>query len=178
MSTEQEAKWYILQTHSGHENAVVSNIVKVLGNRKMDKEVLKIEVPTQKVTEIKNGKKREVLKKIYPGYILINMYLNDKVCHLIRSVRGVVCFAGGDGRPIPLTQEEEFKLGVAKSFENRYDAPYKVSDSVKIIDGPLEGYVGTLTEINMEKEQLKVSVSIFNRETSVELSMDSVIPLG
>ena len=164
----EEAKWYVVHTYSGYENKVASNLEKTVENRSMGDLIQEIRVPTETVTEIKDNKKREVERKIFPGYVLVKMVLTDESWYVVRNIRGCTGFVGPSSKPIPLSDEEVAKLGVeTKSVE----VAYAVGDSVQIIDGPLEGFVGTVEEVDEEKNRVRVMVSMFGRETPVELEL-------
>ncbi|GMB10746.1 MAG: transcription termination/antitermination protein NusG [Candidatus Improbicoccus devescovinae] len=181
MEMKEEALYYVLQTHPGRENKVASDIRKVAGGR--DLPVFDVQVPTEKVIEIRNGKRREITRKIYPGYVIVKMILTDNAWYSLRGIRGLVCFAGDGVKPLPLTREEVDKLGLDSSEEElpsaenkpRIEVSYKLDEAVQIIDGPLDGYVGTVCDINYEKGCLKVNVSMFGRETQIELPLDGVM---
>ena len=167
----EEAKWYVVHTYSGYENKVASNLEKTVENRQLQDLIQEIRVPTEKVIEIKDNKKREVERKIFPGYVIVKMILNDDSWYVVRNIRGCTGFVGPSSKPIPLTDEEVARLGVeTKTIEVSYD----VGDSVKIIDGPLEGFIGVVEEIETDKNCVRVTVSMFGRETPVELELDQV----
>lgn len=167
----EEAKWYVVHTYSGYENKVASNLEKTVENRQLQDLIQEIRVPTEKVIEIKDNKKREVERKIFPGYVIVKMVLNDDSWYVVRNIRGCTGFVGPSSKPIPLTDEEVARLGVeTKTIEVSYD----VGDSVKIIDGPLEGFIGVVEEIETDKNCVRVTVSMFGRETPVELELDQV----
>lgn len=164
----EEGKWYVVHTYSGYENKVASNLEKTVENRSMGDLIQEIRVPTEMVTEIKDNKKREVERKIFPGYVLVKMVLTDESWYVVRNIRGCTGFVGPSSKPIPLSDEEVAKLGVeTKSVE----VAYAVGDSVQIVDGPLEGFVGTVEELDEEKNRVRVMVSMFGRETPVELEL-------
>ena len=163
-----EAKWYVVHTYSGYENKVASNLEKTVENRHLHDLIEQIFVPTEKVTEIKDDKKREVERKIFPGYVLIKMILTDESWYVVRNIRGCTGFVGPSSKPLPLTDEEVARLGVEKK---EVEVSYEVGDSVKIIDGPLEGFVGIVENVDKEKNRARVTVSMFGRETPVELEL-------
>ena len=165
----EEAKWYVVHTYSGYENKVASNLEKTVENRNMHDLITEIRVPTETVTEIKDNKKREVERKIFPGYVLVKMILTDDSWYVVRNIRGCTGFVGPSSKPVPLTDEEVAKLGMEKK---EVEVSYGVGDSVHIIAGPLEGFVGTVTELDTEKNRVRVTVSMFGRETPVELELD------
>ena len=165
----EEAKWYVIHTYSGYENKVASNLEKTVENRQLHDLVQQILVPTETVTEIKDDKKREVERKIFPGYVLVKMVLTDESWYVVRNIRGCPGFVGPSSKPIPLTDEEVARLGVEKK---EIEVSYEVGDSVQIIDGPLEGFVGVVEEVDKEKNRVRVTVSMFGRETPVELELN------
>lgn len=163
------AKWYVVHTYSGYENKVGSNLATIVENRSLQDLIQDIKIPTEKVTEIKDNVKREVERKIFPGYVLIKMVLNDETWHIVRNTRGVTGFVGSGSHPEPLTEAEVASLGVEK---REVEVNYAVGDSVRIVDGPLEGFVGTVKELDVDKNRVRVVVSMFGRETPVELELD------
>lgn len=165
----EEAKWYVVHTYSGYENKVASNLEKTVENRQLHDLIQQVLVPTETVTEIKDEKKREVERKIFPGYVLVKMVLTDESWYVVRNIRGCTGFVGPSSKPIPLTEEEVARLGVEKK---EIEVSYDVGDSVHIIDGPLEGFVGTVEEVDKEKNRVRVTVSMFGRETPVELELN------
>ena len=169
----EEAKWYVVHTYSGYENKVASNLEKAIENQNLSNMIQDVKVPTEKVTEIKDGKEHEVEKKIFPGYVLVKMVLNDKSWYIVRNVRGCTGFVGPSTKPIPLTEEEVAKLGVeVKTIK----LSYKIGESVKIIDGPLKNMVGTVREIDKKNKTVQVVVSMFGRETPAELELSQIEP--
>ncbi len=167
----ETAKWYVIHTYSGYENKVAQNIEKVVENHKLHDLVPEVRVPTETVTEIKDDKTREVERKIFPGYVLVKMILTDDSWYVVRNIRGVTGFVGPSSKPIPLSEEEVAKLGVeAKQVE----VDYAVGDNVKVIHGPLEGFSGVVEELDVENNLVKVTVSMFGRETPVELELNQV----
>jgi transcriptional antiterminator NusG len=173
---QKEAKWYVLQTYSGHENKVRVNLEKIIKNRNLENMFTEIRIPTEIVTVIgSDGKRREVERKVFPGYVLVKMVLNDVSWYVVRGVRGVSGFVGGGTKPIPLTQEEMKSFDVGKLHKT--EVSYKSGDVVEIASGPLEGFTGTVKEVNFEKSILKIEISILGREVEVELPLDEVIPI-
>ena len=162
----EEAKWYVVHTYSGYENKVASNLEKTVENRQLNDLIQQVLVPTETVTEIKDDKAREVERKIFPSYVLVKMILTDESWYVVRNIRGCTGFVGPSSKPIPLTEEEVARLGVEKK---EIEVSYGVGDSVKILGGPLEGFVGTVEEVDKEKNRVRVTVSMFGRETPVEL---------
>lgn len=170
----EEAKWYVVHTYSGYENKVASNLETTVENRNLHDLIPEIRVPTETVTEIKDNKKREVERKIFPGYVLVKMVLTDESWYVVRNIRGCTGFVGPSSKPIPLTEDEVARLGI----ENKeVEVSYKVGDSVNIVDGPLEGFIGTVEEMDVEKNRVRVTVSMFGRETPVELELDQAEPV-
>jgi transcriptional antiterminator NusG len=165
----EDARWYVVHTYSGYENKVASNLEKTVENRQLQDLIQEIRVPTELVTEIKDNKKREVERKIFPGYVLVKMALTDESWYVVRNIRGCTGFVGPSSKPIPLTDEEVAKLGVE---QKTVEVSYNVGDSVRIVDGPLEGFVGVVEEIELDKNRVRVTVSMFGRETPVELELD------
>jgi transcriptional antiterminator NusG len=165
----EEAKWYVVHTYSGYENKVASNLEKTVENRQLNDLIQEIRVPTETVTEIKDNKRREVERKIFPGYVLVKMILTDESWYVVRNIRGCTGFVGPSSKPIPLTGDEVAKLGVE---QKEVEVSYDVGDSVHIIDGPLEGFVGTVEEVDVDKNRVRVTVSMFGRKTPVELELN------
>jgi len=166
-----KAKWYVVHTYSGYENKVKANIEKTIENRGMEDAILDIQIPLEEVVEIKDDKKRVVMRKKFPGYVIIKMILTDESWYIVRNTRGVTGFVGPSSKPVPLTDEEIENMGVEKQT---IILNYAVGDSVKIKHGPLENFVGIIEEISMEKKKIKVIVSMFGRETPVELEFNQV----
>ena len=165
-----EAKWYVVHTYSGYENKVASNLEKTVENHQLQDLIHAIRVPTEKVLEVgSNGKTKEVERKIFPGYVIIKMILTDESWYAVRNIRGCTGFVGPSSKPIPLTAEEVERLGVET---RNVEVSYKVGDSVQITDGPLEGFIGTVDEIDIDKNRIRVTVSMFGRETPVDLELD------
>ena len=166
------AKWYVVHTYSGYENAVKTSIEKFVTGRNMEDKILRIEIPLETVTEVtESGATKEVERKVFPGYVLIKMVMTDDTWHLVRNVRGVTGFVGSANKPIPLTEEEVLAMGMEK---HEIVARYQVGDHVKIVDGPLASFTGVVEEIEPEKNRVSVMVSMFGRETPVELELDQV----
>ena len=167
----ESAKWYVVHTYSGYENAVKTSIEKFVTGRGMEDMILRIEVPMETVTEVTDsGATKEVERKVFPGYVLIKMVMTDDTWHLVRNVRGVTGFVGSANKAIPLT-EEVLAMGMEK---HEIVVRYQVGDHVKIVDGPLSSFTGVVEEIEPEKNRVSVMVSMFGRETPVELELDQV----
>ena len=169
----ESAKWYVVHTYSGYENAVKTSIEKFVTGRGMEDMILRIEVPMETVTEVTDsGATKEVERKVFPGYVLIKMVMTDDTWHLVRNVRGVTGFVGSANKAIPLTEEEEvLAMGMEK---HEIVVRYNVGDHVKIVDGPLASFTGVVEEIEPEKNRVSVMVSRFGRETPGELELDQV----
>ena len=166
------AKWYVIHTYSGYENAVKAAIEKSVTNRHCEDMVLRMEIPMETVTEVTEaGVMKEVERKVFPGYVLIKMVMTDDTWHLVRNVRGVTGFVGTANKPIPLTEEEVLAMGMEK---HEIVVGYNVGDHVRIVDGPLASFTGVVEDIEPEKNQVSVMVSMFGRETPVELELDQV----
>lgn len=167
----EEALWYVIHTYSGYENKVKANLERIIENRGMQELFLDIVVPMEEQVEIKDGRRKVTLKKIFPGYVLIKMKLTDETWYIVRNVRGVTGFVGPGSKPVPLTEDEIRIMGV-EEFELVFD--YKIGDSIRITSGPLENFIGVVDDINMEKKKVRVSVSMFGRETPVELEFEQI----
>ncbi|MBQ2671622.1 MAG: transcription termination/antitermination protein NusG [Clostridia bacterium] len=169
----EEAKWYVVHTYSGYENKVASNLEKTIANHNMKNMIQEVKIPTEIVTEIKDGKERQTERKIFPGYVLVKMILNNESWYIVRNIRGCTGFVGSSTKPIPLSPEEVKKLGVeVKSVK----LSYKIGESVKIIDGPLANLIGKVESIDTENKTVKVTVSMFGRETPAELDLGQIEP--
>ena len=169
-----ESRWYVVHTYSGYENKVASNLETTVQNRQLQDLIQEVRVPTETVTEVKDNKRRDVERKIFPGYVLVKMILTDESWDVVRNIRGCTGFVGPSSKPIPLSEEEVLRLGIEK---REIKVSYQVGDSVQIIDGPLDGFVGTVDEMDLEKNMVRVTVSMFGRETPVELELDQVEPV-
>ena len=167
------AKWYVAHTYSGYENAVKIAIEKAVVNRSMEDMVLQIEIPMETVTEItESGASKTYDRKVYPGYVLVKMVYSDDTWHVIRNVRGVTGFVGTSSNdPTPLTEEEVYAMGVEKK---EIIVGYSVGDTVRIVDGPMTSFTGTVESIEVENNSVNVVVSMFGRETTVEFELDQV----
>ena len=166
------AKWYVAHTYSAYENAVKTAIEKFVNNRNLQDMILRIEIPMEKVTEVTEaGVMKEVERKVFPGYVLIKMVMTDDTWHLIRNIRGVTGFVGSANKAIPLSESDIAALGMEK---REVIVSYAVGDSVRITDGALESFLGTVEEIDLERSKVRVVVSMFGRETPVELELDQV----
>ncbi len=164
-----EAKWYVVHTFSGYENKVATNLETIVENRHLQDWIHEIRIPTETVVEVTDNKRKEVERKLFPGYVLVKMVMTDDSWFVVRNTRGCTGFVGPNGKPTPLTEEEVLALGVEK---REIQIDYAVGDMVQIIDGPLENFSGKVEEIDTEKNRVRVTVSMFGRETPVELELD------
>ena len=168
---DEKPRWYVVHTYSGYENKVKTDLEKTIKNRELEDYFFDIIVPMEEQIEIKDGNKKTNLKKVFPGYVLIKMIVTEETWYIVRNTRGATGFVGSGTEPIPLTDEEIRKMG----FE---DIPikidYAVNDNVQILGGPLNGYTGIVKEINKEKNKVRVLVSMFGRETPVDLEFSQV----
>lgn len=171
MSNNENAKWYVVHTYSGHENKVKANIEKIVENRGMQDVILEVVVPTETVVEVKDGKKKDKSRKIFPGYALVKMIVTDESWYVVRNTRGVTGFVGSGTKPIPLTDEEVYDMGLEK---NIVEIDFQVGDSITVSNGPFENFIGIVEEINMDKQMVKATISMFGRETPVELEFDQI----
>ena len=166
--------WYVVHTYSGYENTVKATIEKYVENRHLQDVIHEISIPLETVTEITDNGPKEVERKVFPGYVLIKMVMTDESWHVVRNVRGVTGFVGSGNKGIPLTDEEVAALGVEK---REVVVGYQVGVSVKITEGALESFLGVVEEIDIDKNKVRVVVSMFGRETPVELDLDQVEPV-
>ena len=166
-----ELKWYVAHTYSGYENTVAVSIEQAVENRNMHDLIAEVSIPMETVTEITDNGPKTVERKVFPGYVLVKMVMTDETWHLVRNIRGVTGFVGAANKAIPLTEEEIAALGVEK---REIKVSYGVGDSVKITDGALESFIGTVEELDIERGKVRVVVSMFGRETPVELELDQV----
>ena len=167
------ASWYVVHTYSGYENTVKDTIEKYVENRNMRDLIHEISIPMETVTEITDNGPKEVERKVFPGYVLVKMVMNDETWHVVRNIRGVTGFLGEGNKAIPLSDADVAALGVEK---REVVVSYEVGDSVRITDGALESFLGTVDEIALDRSKVRVVVSMFGRETPVELDLDQVEP--
>ncbi len=170
-----DLKWYVAHTYSGYENTVAVSIERAVENRGMHDLIQEVNIPMETVTEITENGPKTVERKVFPGYVLVKMVMTDESWHLVRNIRGVTGFVGSANDAIPLTDEEIAALGVEK---REIVVSYQVGDSVKITDGALASFLGTVDELDLERGKVRVVVSMFGRETPVELELDQVEPIG
>ena len=165
------AKWYVLHTYSGYENKVANSIQTIVELRSLQDLICEVRIPMETVTEIKNGEEVQVERKLFPGYVLINMVVNDDTWILIRGIRGVTGFVGPEGEPTPLTETEMANMGITRQEEA---LPFDQGDNVKIIDGAFKDFVGTVETVDVAAGKVRVIASMFGRETPVELDIAQV----
>ncbi|MBO5454585.1 MAG: transcription termination/antitermination protein NusG [Clostridia bacterium] len=167
----QEAKWYVVHTYSGYENKVKVNLEKTIENNNLQHLFHDIRIPMEEVVEIKDGEEKSSMKKVLPGYVMIKMVMTDFSWYIVRNTRGCTGFVGPGSKPVPLTDSEVEKLG----FEQKvYSVDYEVGDCVKILNPSFRDFIGFVEEINMETKKVKVSVSMFGRDTELELGFDEI----
>ena len=170
-----EARWYVAHTYSGYENKVKTDIENTIRNRKLQDQILEVAVPVQEVVETKsNGTKKTVQKKLFPGYVLIHMYMNDVTWYVVRNTRGVTGFVGPESKPVPLTEAEMRNMGIAVDTPVVASIDANVGDLIKVITGAWEGSVGEIRAINDGKQTVTIEVDIFGRATSVEIGFTDI----
>ena len=167
------ANWYVVHTYSGYENTVKATIEKYVENRNMHELIHEISIPLETVTEITDNGPKDVERKVFPGYVLVKMVMNDETWHVVRNIRGVTGFLGEGNKAIPLSEADVAALGVEK---REVVVSYRLGDTVRITDGALESFLGTVDEIDLDSGKVRVVVSMFGRETPVELELDQVEP--
>ena len=166
-----EANWYVVHTYSGYENKVKANIEKTIENRHLEEQILEVRVPMQDVVELKDGQSRQVQKKMFPGYVLINMIMNDDTWYVVRNTRGVTGFVGPGSKPVPLTDEEMRPLGIRT---DSVQVDYAEGDSIVVTGGVRKDTVGVIQAINENKQSVTINVDLFGRETPVEISFTEI----
>ncbi|MBQ8538678.1 MAG: transcription termination/antitermination factor NusG [Ruminococcus sp.] len=165
-----EARWYVVHTYSGYENKVASTLMTTVENRGLQEMIQDVKVPTEIVAEIKDdGSTKEVEHKIFPGYVFVKMIYTDETWYVVRNIRGCTGFVGPSSKPVPLSESEVYRMGVETRVVK---VSYKVGDQVRIIDGPLEDFVGIVEELDTDKNYVRVVTSMFGRETPVELELN------
>lgn len=170
----EEPRWYVVHTYSGYENKVATSIENAVENRKLNDLICEVRVPSETVTEIKDNKKREVDRKLFPGYVLIKMVMNDETWYVVRNIRGVTGFVGPGSKPVPLTDEEVSRLGVEGG---EVEVTFAVGDNVSIVDGYFSGFIGRVNQIDAEKGLVRVTVSMMGKDVPVELALEQVSEL-
>lgn len=169
-----ETKWYVVHTYSGHENKVKTNIEKIVENRGMQDLIFEVSIPTKEEVEIKDGKKKVKVKKIYPGYVIIKMVMTDESWYVVRNTRGVTGFVGPTSGPVPLTDEEVYEMGLETNIVN---IDVTVGESVRVISGPFENFIGQITDIDTANQIVKLMINIFGRETPIELQYNQIVKI-
>jgi transcriptional antiterminator NusG len=167
-----QALWYVVHTYSGYENKVATDLQTMVENRHLQDLICDIKVPVEMVPELKDGQEKLVERKLFPGYVMIKMVMNDDTWYVVRNTRGCTGFVGPASKPVPLTPEEVEKMGVEKQAQLTVD--FNVGDTVQITSGPLEGFMGKVEEINTESFKVKLSVNMFGRETPAEVDVTQV----
>ena len=166
-----EAKWYVVHTYSGYENKVKVDIEKTIENRNLQDQILEVSVPLEEVIELKNGAQKQVERKMFPGYVLIHMIMNDDTWYVVRNTRGVTGFVGPGSKPVPLSEEEMMSLGF-KTPDVVVD--FAVGDTVVVTAGAWKDTVGVIRTVNESKQSITINVEMFGRETPVELSFSEI----
>ena len=169
----EEAKWYVAHTYSGDENKVKANIEKTIENRHLEDQILEVCVPLQDVVEMKNGAEKVVQKKLFPGYVLLYMIMNDDTWYVVRNTRGVTGFVGPGSKPVPLTEQEMKDLGI-QQISRKVDYDFAEGDMVSVTAGPWADMAGVIQNVNPQKQVVTISVELFGRETPVEISFADV----
>ena len=166
-----EANWYVVHTYSGYENKVKANIEKTIENRHLEDQILEVRVPMEDVVEVKNGTKRQVQKKLFPGYVLLNMVMNDDTWYVVRNTRGVTGFVGPGSKPVPLTEEEMQALQINRT---EMEVDFEEGDSITVLAGIWKDTVGVIQTMNHSKQTAIINVDLFGRETPVEISFTDI----
>ena len=172
-----EAQWFVAHTYSGYENKVKVDIEKTIENRGLQDQILEVTVPMETILEVKNGVEKSSDKKLFPGYVLIHMYMNDETWYVVRNTRGVTGFVGTGSKPVPLTEDELVALGYsgdAAKPEARLEVDLKEGDMVTVISGAWKDTVGVITAVNEKRKTVSINVEMFGRETKVELEFTEV----
>lgn len=167
----EEAKWYVIHTYSGYENKVATNIEKVVENRGLHDLIPEVKVPTETVVEIKDDKTKEVERKLFPGYVMVKMVMNEETWYIVRNIRGCTGFVGPGSDPIPLTDKEVARMGVESKV---VEVNFAVGDTVNVIDGNMVGFSGKVAELDVDNNVVKVIISMFGRETPVEFQLNQL----
>jgi transcriptional antiterminator NusG len=166
-----KAKWYVVHTYSGYENKVKVNLEKAIENRNLEEYVHDIQVPMEEVVEVKDGKKKIILKKVFPGYVMVKMLMTDESWYIVRNTRGVTGFVGPGSKPVALTEDEVRTMGIA---EKTIVVDYEIGENIQVTFGPLEGFVALIQEIHPERQKIKALINMFGRETPVELEFNQI----
>lgn len=176
MSESSGAMWYVAHTYSGYENKVKDNIEATVQSRNMEDVILEVVVPLQEVEETKNGVRKSVAKKIFPGYVLVHMFMTDESWYVVRNTRGVTGFVGPASKPVALSEEELANMGIAAQAPKKPSPAetFRVGERIEVIEGPFTSNEGAIEDVNNEKRRLKINIAIFGRETPVELDFSQV----
>ena len=166
-----EAKWYVVHTYSGYENKVKANIDKTIENRHLEEQILEVRVPMQEVAEVKNGTQKVSQKKMFPGYVMIHMIMNDDTWYVVRNTRGVTGFVGPGSKPVPLTEAEISSLGIMNA---EVVSNFEVGETIVVVSGAWKDTVGMVKDVNAQKQTLTINVELFGRETPVEIQFSEV----
>ncbi len=169
--TDKAIRWYVIHTYSGYENKVKTSIEMAVENRNLHDKIVEVHIPLEDAIEIVNGKQKEVKRKTFPGYVFVKMVHDDETWNVVRYIKGVTGYVGGDNEPVPLSTEEIIKLGIE---EVQIDIDISVGDNVKILAGPLEGFIGTVREISQDKQKIKADVQMFGRTMQVDLKSNQI----
>lgn len=171
-------QWYVIHTYSGYENKVKANLEHRISSMEMEDKIFEVVIPTEEVMEIKGGKKTITERKVFPGYILVQMDLSDDSWYVVRNTPGVTGFVGSNARPTPLSEQEVDKILQKPAFEKpKPKVEFEEGETVKVVSGPLADFTGTIAEVNVDQSKVRVMVSIFGRETPAELNFDQVAKL-
>lgn len=175
MDIDNEKKWYVVYIYSGYEKKVKDNLIKRIETTGMQDKIFEILIPESKEIQIKNGQRKEILKKVYPGYVLIKMIMTDDSWYIVRNTPGVTGFIGSGNKPLPVEDYEMEKIFKSIGLKKqKINLKSKIGDKIEIIDGALIGFIGTITDIDLEKEKIDVSVSMFGRDTPLKLNFDQI----
>lgn len=167
----ERPRWYVVHTYSGYENKVKANLEKTIENRNLQELILEVQVPMEEQVEIKDGKRKVNLKKIFPGYVIVKMLMTDDSWYVVRNTRGVTGFVGPGSKPIPLTDSEVESMGIKEKLK---EIDIAIGESVRVVSGPLENYTAVVEAINLEKHKIKATVNMFGREISAELEFKDI----
>lgn len=173
---ETEAKWYVVHTYSGYENKVKANLDKAIENRHLEDVILEVRVPMQEVIEVKDGKSREVTKKMFPGYVLVHMIMNDDTWYVVRNTRGVTGFVGPGSKPVPLTDQEMLPLGILEETADII-VDFEPEDTIRVVSGAWKDTVGKIQSVNMQKRVVTINVELFGRETPIDIGFAEIVKL-
>lgn len=168
---DDSPKWYVVYTYTGYENKVKATLERIVETRSLEDKILDIIIPMEEEIEIKDGKQKVALKKVFPGYILVKMILDDITWYAINNIKGVFNFVGSGDKPVPLTEEEMQAMGIE---EGSISVDYEIDDTVRIISGPLANFIGTVKNINQAKQKVEVLLSVFGRETVVDFDFEQI----